>query len=141
MIFVYRAPKNLPAFSVLIDDQGKMHPAKMKVLSDYLGVSVQTFKRWLKSDDAPHAARMALWWVSRWGSQTIDAEIHVDRQRLSAQVRGLQEANANLQARVARLERLGEHGSANAPYFYPERMALFNSKGEAVTPLAVAVGL
>lgn len=124
MIFVHRAPQNPPPFSVLVDDQGKMHPQKMAVLANYLGVSVQTFQRWLKTDDAPHAARMALWWVSTWGPAVIDSAMHNELKLLSGQMRSLIDANNMLRARIARLEEVGSFGSANMPYYQPERVAL-----------------
>lgn len=138
MIFIHRAPKTLPSFCALVDEQtGNLQPDTLRRLADYLGLSVQLFQKYLESDDAPHAVRMALWWISRDGIATLDTEIFNERRMLTGQVRSLQEAIANLVARVARLEGLGGFGSANLPYFYPQPLKLFDAQGHGVSPLAV----
>lgn len=111
------APSQLPPLSMMVDDLlGDRSPESV---GRFLGVSALTVRRWLKSDQAPRAALLALFWETRWGRSAIDA----DRENLVRTTMGLNSAlrneNAALKRRIARLEALS-YGAANAPSFHPE---------------------
>lgn len=134
---IYHAPKRLPSFAAMADDVAARRP---DVIAEYLGVTLQTYKRWVLADDAPRSAAMALFWVTRYGISLHDCDIVNSRNMLNSQVRCLTDANNMLRARIARLEEAGSFGSANMPYYQPERVALFTANGQQVQPQAVALG-
>lgn len=111
------APSQLPPLSMLVDDlMGDRSPESV---GRHLGVSGLTVRRWLKADQAPRAALLALFWETRWGRSALDA----DATNLVRTTVGLNNAlrneNAALKRRIARLEALS-YGAANAPSFHPE---------------------
>ena len=106
------APTQLPPLSMLVDDlHGDRSPES---IGRHLGVSGLTVRRWLKADQAPRAALLALFWETRWGLSALDAQadnlvrLHVGLNN------ALRRENATLRRRIARLESL-RYGAANAP--------------------------
>lgn len=111
------APAQLPPLSMLIDDlMGDRSPESV---GRFLGVSGLTVRRWLKADQAPRAALLALFWETRWGRSALDAQAeNLVRSHIGLN-NALRNENAALKRRIARLEALS-HGAANAPSFHPE---------------------
>lgn len=105
-------PRYLPALSVLLEDLG--HPAP-RLWARALGISERTAARWLAADDAPQMARLALFWVTRWGWSAVESEarfaLDTSRQLCDAYRRDI----AALQARIDRMQRIGHFGCANDP--------------------------
>lgn len=108
-----KAPKVLPALHLMIDDlMGSTSP---DALGDHLGVSSATARRWMSCDAAPRAAALALFWETRWGLSVLDAEaVNLVRSHVGLN-NALRRENATLRARIARLELIGQFGSANEP--------------------------
>lgn len=111
------APSQLPPLSMMIDDLlGDRSPESV---GRFLGVSGLTVRRWLKADQAPRAALLALFWETRWGRSALDAQAeNLVRSHIGLN-NALKNENAALRRRIARLEALS-HGAANAPSFHPE---------------------
>ncbi|WCM95711.1 helix-turn-helix domain-containing protein [Acidovorax sp. GBBC 1281] len=104
------APRALPALSQLLPVLGDPTPAEVAA---YLDVSERTVYHWRAQDRAPRAALLALFWESSYGLSALDAELFNTAmvfKRLS-ESQGLE--MANLQARITRLERIGDFGCAN----------------------------
>ncbi|AVS74484.1 hypothetical protein [Paracidovorax cattleyae] len=119
------APRALPALSQLLPDLGNPSPAE---LARYLGVSVRTAYGWKALDRAPRAVLLALFWESSYGLSTLDCELHNTAMvwKNLSESQGLE--MANLRARIARLERIGDFGCANDPHEKgPHAAALFVS--------------
>jgi hypothetical protein len=72
-----------------------------------------------KTGDAPRAVLLALFWESSWGRSTADCEAFNARKVLQSLSDSLKNENAMLRARIARLEELGDFGSANEPVLGP----------------------
>lgn len=106
------APSQLPPLSMLIDDlHGDRSPES---IARHLGVSALTVRRWIKSDQAPRAAMLALFWETRWGLSALDAQaVNLVRSHVALN-NALRRENETLRRRIARLEGLA-HGAANAP--------------------------
>ncbi len=120
------APDQLPPLHVLVDDLfGNRSP---EAIARHLGVSALTVRRWLKADQAPRAAMLALFWETRWGLSALDAQaVNLVRSHVGLN-NALRRENDTLRARIARLEALN-HGAANAP--------TFNEQPETPTPRPV----
>lgn len=106
------APRALPALSQLLPVLGNPTAAE---LARYLDVSERTVYGWKAQDAAPRTALLALYWESSYGLSALDAELFN-----SAMVyKRLSEAQgheiAMLRTRIARLECIGQFGSANSP--------------------------
>jgi len=69
---LHQIPRRVPAFGLLYEDLGRPHPSN---LSAALGVDESTVRRWIKAQDAPRPALLALFWVTTWGASQLDAEL------------------------------------------------------------------
>lgn len=110
-MFLAPTAAGLPPFSYLLDDL----PATPRAVARHLGVSWRTMQRWIKDDQAPRAAMLALLFESRWGVSALDAKAVNDARVAHGLAGALQRENAMLRARIARLEAIGDFGAANAP--------------------------
>lgn len=97
----------------LIDDVGGAVKA-----ARLCGVHKTTVYRWLRgASPLPQAAYRTLYHASRWGRGDRQSWSDYQRQLAGLQVATLQRRIDELEAEVARLVRLGNFGSANAPLF------------------------
>lgn len=137
-MFLAPTAAGLPPFSYLLDDL----PAAPRAVARHLGVSWRTMQRWIKDDQAPRAAMLALFYESRWGRSAVDAAAVNDARQANALAGALERECAMLRARIARLERLGGYGSANAPIFdsVKERQAAPRSARPRIRRAAGAAG-
>ena len=112
-------PRYVPALSALLEDLG--HPAP-RVWGRALDISERTAWRWQSTDDAPQAARLALYWVTTLGWSEHQAEglfaLNTTRQLCDAYRREI----AALQAQLAIVQRLAG-GSANDAVAVPGHTA------------------
>lgn len=107
-----RLPTATPSLSVMLADIGS--PA-VQPLAKAMGFSVPTAKKWIENDDAPLAVKLALFWITRWGTMAIDAHAHNDAMRYYGLAQSSQRQVTNLQGQIAQVERLADFGSANDP--------------------------
>lgn len=108
-----RLPRYMQALPVILADLGS---PPLDLVARTFGVTLKTVKRWMKHG-APRPVLFSLWWLTRWGMSTLDAE-HFNRAQLShLMCMAMQKRVDELQATVARLERLGDFGAANSPGF------------------------
>lgn len=114
-----RLPKAMPTLAEMMHDCGNVKPEE---LAKALGVNARTVYRWLADGNAPRPAMLALFWVTRWGLQWADAEVHnlaslhmSISSALKDQLKREQQLVRDLQAQVEHLGRLGDFGSANDP--------------------------
>lgn len=105
---------HLPPLSYLLDDLLTRDRAK---IAAHLGVSVKTLARWQAADEAPRAVMLALFYETQWGYSLMYATAHNGELFARQKANALERENAALRVRVARLERLGDFGAANAPAF------------------------
>lgn len=105
-----RLPKHPPRLSAILEDLGNPRPEK---LAAAMGVTLRTVQRWHACDDAPRPVLLALFWLTRFGFETIDCEAHNARQLAIDQAVILRRENAALRREVARLLAIGDFGAAN----------------------------
>lgn len=105
-----------PPLSFLLDDLLTRDPVK---IAAHLGVTVRTLARWQAADDAPRSAMLALFYETQWGYSLMHATAHNGEMYARQLADTLGRENAALRVRVARLERLGDFGAANAPSLHP----------------------
>ena len=110
------APRSLPSFNQILPHLGD--PSALR-LARYLGVSERTIYHWKKTDKAPKSARLALFWESSYGQQTIDCELFNAMQTHKMLSESLGRKVRNLEARIRYLEKNGTFDSANAPFLTP----------------------
>ena len=113
---IFKAPAHLPSFSMLLQSLGD--PSAQDV-ARFLGVSLRSFYGWKRADVAPRPIMLALFYESEWGRSLVDAEATNAARVARGLVGSLERENANLRARLARLESLAQFGSANAPTLSP----------------------
>lgn len=107
-------PAYVPALPLLLSDLGNPEPA---AVAQALGLTARTVTRWGVAGDAPLAARLALFWVTRWGQSAVDAAAVNDARMYAGLALCLRGERDALRARVAHLELLSDFGCANAPRF------------------------
>jgi hypothetical protein len=107
-----RLPRQMPPMSWMLDDIGNPKP---RDLARALGVSERTVKGWIARDEAPTPALLALFWLTRWGQQAVDAEAHNAACMHATMVALLRGELAELNVRLQRLGRIADFGSANDP--------------------------
>ncbi len=108
------APNQLPPLNLLINDLTCRTP---EAIGQHLGVSALTVRRWIKADQAPRAAQLALFWETRWGISALDAQaVNLVRMHVGLN-NSLRRENATLQRRIEYLESVGQFGAANSPTF------------------------
>lgn len=108
---MFRATQT-PPLSYLLDD---LLTSDLEAIAAHLGVSVATLKRWKLADQAPRTALLALFYESRWGYSLLESTAHNGALYARQEADGLKRENAMLRARIARLEKTGFFGAANAP--------------------------
>ena len=115
------APSQLPPLFMLIDDlHGDRSPDS---IGRHLGVSALTVRRWIKAEQAPRAAMLALFWETRWGLSALDAQANNLVRMHVGLNNALRSENATLRRRIERLEALS-YGAANAPTYTPAEPAV-----------------
>jgi hypothetical protein len=105
-------PARLPPFSLMLDDIGAPAPRE---LGRALDVPERQAAAWQRTDSAPRAVMLALYWLTRWGRSHLDAGMVNECRHLAGLVDALTRERATDAARLARLDRLADWGSANAP--------------------------
>ncbi len=113
---MFRKPQTPLQFGTLLDGLPTRDTAS---IARYLDVSERSLARWKADDQAPRAVMLALYWETHHGCQALYTDMWNDRQMAEALARSSQALAANLQARVAYLERLSDFGCANSPAIHP----------------------
>jgi hypothetical protein len=97
---------------MILDDIGRPRPADV---AKCLGVSRRTMERWIKNDKMPRTAHLALFWITRWGMSSVDAEA-TNQARMYAGLAACRSAEVTtLQQTIERLLMLADFGCANDP--------------------------
>ena len=107
-----RLPRQLPLLSDLLNDIGNPEP---KAIAKSLQVSERTVRMWLKQDHAPHAAMLALYWLTKWGRSEVDCEAHNAAVMSATMARARLDRINELQGQIKRLGQIAQFGSANDP--------------------------
>lgn len=110
---MFLAPRQLPPFSLMLDDIGCTDAALCK----HLAVNERTLRRWRAADDVPRPVALALFYETRWGRSAVNCRAENDARMFAGLARCYERQNATLMTRVARLETIGEFGAANSPTF------------------------
>jgi hypothetical protein len=97
---------------LILDDLGNPAPAKV---GRALGVTERTVQRWLADEQAPRAATLALFWLTRWGSDAVTVDARNMASMYASQVAGLRAEIDRLRHELARVVHLADFGTANAP--------------------------
>jgi len=113
-----RAPRSLPIWQTILDDLGRPHPSRVAKL---LGVGERTVYRWNRTGQAPKAACLALFWLTRWGRSEIDCAAVNDCRVAIGYARALEADLARAKLDLARILALNEHGAPDAPALAPAR--------------------
>ncbi len=114
-----RLPSRTPSLAEMMHDCGGVTPRQ---LANAMGVNQRTVYRWMSEGSAPRPVLLALFWLTRWGMQSTDADLfnYATAQRgyavaLKDELSRTQQEVRSLQTQIERLGRLGDFGSANDP--------------------------
>jgi hypothetical protein len=107
-----RLPRHMPRLAEMLADIGNPTP---RDLARALGYSERTVRAWLKTDNAPRAVMLAVFWLTRWGMSSVDAEAHNLMQMHAGLAQCERQRADELAHAVERLETLGAYGAANSP--------------------------
>ena len=112
---MYHTPRHLPQLLTMLDNI----PANDKEIAKHLGLSLTTFKKYRRNEQAPRPVMLALFWLTSWGMGAIDAEL-VNRERFARQAlefSRLEVLALRDQVRLLEAERGQYAVAANAPAF------------------------
>ncbi|TFZ02095.1 hypothetical protein [Ramlibacter humi] len=105
-------PSGLPSFQAILEDLGQ---PDAEAIGAGLQVHPTTVRRWLRDGDAPHAIKLALFWMTRWGISTVEVNAQNDAIN-SERIARLHELEAEkLRDNLRLVERIADFGSANDP--------------------------
>jgi transposase len=107
----FLAPKWLPELRELLE---LLH-ADVHNVARHLDVSERTVYHWLKTGKPPRAALLALWFETHEAYDVVNDKATYLLSLKSRLADSLERENATLRTRIARLEALGQFGSANSP--------------------------
>ena len=106
------APRNPPNWRTLLE--GLCQPPNAD-LARLLGVSVRTIERYNKTDAAPRAVRLALFWLTPYGRDAVHTQAHNDARTMAGYVDSLERHIRDLEALIEHMRRVGHFGAANDP--------------------------
>lgn len=86
-------------------------------VAKWLGISVETLRRYKKAEQAPRAVMHALFFQTKWGLGQFDAEMHNSLMYANAEIAELRKRCAALEEIIEKLEAQADTGAANAPFF------------------------
>lgn len=105
-------PSALPTLAAILEDLGE---PDAEAIGAALQVHPTSVRRWVREGDAPHAVKLALFWMTRWGISTVEANAQNDAIN-SQRVARLRELEAEqLREDLRHVERIADFGSANDP--------------------------
>lgn len=105
-------PRHLPTWQMMHDDLGRPTAAEVSKL---LGVSLRTVYGWNRAGQAPRTAMLAVFWLTSWGRSATSTHLENGARVLQSLTESLNNENAGLRLRIARLEQTGDFGAANQP--------------------------
>lgn len=108
---IHAIPHRLPEFSDLVSDLN----ATPRDVAKCLDVGTSTVYHWLQTNNAPRPAKLALFWVSRWGLSTLDCELHNRAMVYEGLAQAMQRELWEQKRQFERLAAIGHYGSANDP--------------------------
>lgn len=111
MQFVSPGPGKIGALSIMLD----AIPASRADVARHLGVTRRTLAHWEATDRCPRAVKVAIFTESGYGRDLVAVTYRNEADLHRALADCLRREVATLQARIARLETLGDFGSANDP--------------------------
>lgn len=106
------APVALPIWQTILDDLGRPHPAQ---IAKTLGVGTRTVYRWNHARQAPRMARLALFWLTRWGRSQVDCAAVNDCRLAVSYANALELELRQVRAQLAHVLTLADTGAANEP--------------------------
>jgi hypothetical protein len=109
---VEHAPRSLPIWQTILDDLGRP-PAPR--IARALGLSVRTVHRYNAAGSAPRVVCLSLFWLTRWGRSSVNAQAINDALVGVQLARSLAADLEQLRVQVRYLEALGTSGAANEP--------------------------
>lgn len=130
-----RLPTAMPSLSQMLGDIGN---PSAEAMAGALDVSESTARRWLREDAAPRPVLLSLFWLTRWGVSTIDAQAQNDAQSATLLARSLRGEVEELRAGLGKVGKIADFGSANDPT--PNLPASIATPGYAI-PEALAHSL
>lgn len=112
MSMLMKLPKYVPPLDELLY---YTHRPTAAALAKAMGVTESTAKRWIAKNEAPKSVLLALFWLTRWGMQWVDADLYNEAQLHFAMNRCQARQIRDLKSKLRRAAKLGNFGSANDP--------------------------
>ncbi|NDZ17838.1 hypothetical protein C7T35_33150 [Variovorax sp. WS11] len=88
-----------------------------KKIAHHLGVSLRTLQRYAASGNAPRAVYLTLWFESRWGLSTLNAQAVNEAQHARAWITSLERECERLRGMIRALENAQGQAAANSAVF------------------------
>lgn len=109
-----RLPGQLPSLSLMLADIGQPSP---KALAKPFGVPVSTAAEWIASGSAPLPVLLALFWLTRWGQSSVEADAVNHASMQASMTSALKTERDKARAQLAHVLGLADTGAANDPIY------------------------
>ena len=106
----------LPGLNFMLADL----PANHRQVARHLGITLQTLNKYIKSEGAPRAIMLAIFWETRWGRSAADTEAANFGAIYYRQAKGLERENIAMRKKMLAMQQELDnriHESANSPFF------------------------
>lgn len=112
---MFRTPRQLPPFDWMVDDL----PGTSRNLARHLDLTTSTIERYRRTLVVPRAVQIAVFWETKWGRSTANAEAANYGALHYALSRARKDEIDRLRAKIEALESMIASGdkAANAPFF------------------------
>jgi hypothetical protein len=104
-------PARVPVWELILDDLGNPSPSR---IAKVLGVGRSTVYRWNQLGRAPKYASLSLFWLTRWGRSTLNAQATNDAITACGYVDSLRREVVRLEGNIRHLSQLST-GASNDP--------------------------
>jgi hypothetical protein len=108
-----RAPRSLPIWHAILADLGNPHPRQV---AKVLGVGIRTVYRWNRTGNAPRAAALALFWLTRWGHSAVHTQAVNDAILAAQLAASLRRELDSVRVEFDRVMALSNTGAADGSY-------------------------
>lgn len=110
--WLHLVPKELPPVDQMLDDIS----CSAKALATVLGVSEATVYRWVNGEaEMSRVAQLAIFWITSWGQQRINAAAHNDACLYAGMTSALRRIVEEQGRLLRKLGEVADFGAANDP--------------------------
>lgn len=107
-----RMPRRMPELATMLADIGNPSP---EAVARALGVSTRSVQRWIAKEAAPRPVMVAIFWLTRWGMSSVNAEAVNLAALRSGEANVMRRKVEDLERKLVHLAKIADFSAANSP--------------------------